>query len=100
MNYLLYPLRSLKEGRKQGEFHLGTCTFENGQLVLDVPDKKMTARLRQHFSSPLRVRVFDGQGEVVMAHRFQELAPGTQEHFEEGLRRLLRVDILPVREAI
>jgi hypothetical protein len=100
VNYLLYPVRSGKEGRKQGEFHLGTCRFENGQLELDVPDKKMAARLRQHFGTSFRVRVFGGEGDNVMAHRFEELAPGTREHFQEGLRCLLRVDVLPIPEPI
>lgn len=99
MNYLLYPMRNTKEGRKPGEFHVGTCTFQNGRVALDVPDKKMSIRLQQHFALPLRVRFFDGVADNVMAHGFEELAPGTPEHFEEGLRRLLRLDLMPVPEA-
>ena len=96
--YVVFPLRASKEGRKRGEYPLGTVEFSLPDILFDIPDRKVLARLRKHFSQNYKIPVFAGT-EGVMAHRFEELEPADEGHFEEGLRRLVRLDMVAIREA-
>ena len=99
MRFVLLPLRNSKEGRKRGEFPLGTVSYREPQIEMEVPDRRTCARLREHFSQTYRVRIFRGAEENVMAHGFEELAPGSERHFDEGLRRLPRLDLIAILES-
>jgi len=95
---VLYPVRYTKEGRRLGEFPVGTVVLAEGQIVVDVPDKKIRAKVEELFGQPFKVRVPRGNVETVLGHSWQELSPGHPLHFQEGLRRLLRLDLMARQE--
>lgn len=99
MSRVLYPLRTTREGRQVGEFPVGTVAWslEEG-VVLDCPDRDLFRRLHRHFSGPLLARRGRGSAATVLTHEWQELAPGTEEHFHEALARLHRLGVV-AREA-
>ena len=98
MKLVVFPLRSGKEGRKRGEYALGTMENGPSDIAFDIPNRNTLSRLRKHFSETYKIRVFAG-AEGLMAHRFEELAPATEGHFEEGLRRLVHIDMIAILES-
>jgi hypothetical protein len=90
---ILYRLRNTREGRKREELPAGTLTFEGGQLVLDVPDRKLAQRILALFGETYRVRAVRGSPETFFAHTWIDLPPGSEQHFDEGLRRLVRLEL-------
>lgn len=99
MKYVILPVRSTKEGRKRGEFPVGTVHFADSLVHFEVPDRRICERLRKHFSQDFRVRVFRGSGDNIMAHGFESLPAGNERHFDEALRRLLRLDFMAIPES-
>lgn len=95
---VLYPVKYTKEGRRHGEFPVGTVMLAGGQIVVDVPDKKLRAKVEELFAQPFKVRVSLGNVETVLGHSWREVAPGHPLHFQEGLRRLLRLDLMARQE--
>ena len=98
MKQVLYPMRSTREGRKVGEFPVGSVVFRDGQVLVDVPDRKLQSRLEALFGETYRVRRVQGGWETALAHSWEELPPGSERHFDEGLRRLLRLDLTALPE--
>lgn len=99
--YLILPILSNKEGRKYGEFHIGTidCHIlpdQQVQIDIDVPDRAKSQLVRSHFSKSFPCRVFIGQAEQIMAHRRETLEPGSLAHFEEAVRRLMSHNLVAV----
>ena len=99
MMLVIYPILNGKEGRKRGEYPLGTLSFGAGGCEIDIPDRKVASRVRSLLSETFSVRVFAGSGETFMAHRFEQLEPGDERHFDEALRRLICLDLLAVDES-
>ncbi len=95
MTYSLYPLVKVRNGRKLGEFSLGTLGF-NADTGLEIfcPDAGVKRRLDDFFSSPLLVRQPLGSATTVMTYTWKELEPGTEEHFKESLTRLHTLGIM------
>ena len=94
MNLLLYPLIATRDGRQLGEFPLGGLAWNGSEgVVLDCPDREVSQRLHRHFLSPLSVRRVLGTPTSVLTHEWRELAPGTEEHFQEALARLHRLGL-------
>ncbi len=89
MDYVLYPLVMARDGRKLGEFPLGTVSFdqENG-IRVDCPDGGLNRRLSEYFTTPRRVRRKLGSVETVLTYAWEELEPGSQEYFQESIARL------------
>ncbi len=95
---VLYPVKYTKEGRRLGEFPVGTVDLTDGRIVVDVPDKKIRGKVEELFGQPFKIRVPRGSAETVLGHSWQEVGPGHPQHFQEGLRRLLRVDLMARHE--
>ena len=96
MDYVLYPLVMARDGRKTGEFPLGTVSFddENGVKV-DCPDVGLNRRLTEFFSTPRRVRRKLGSVDTVLTYTWEELEPGTEEYFQESISRLQCLGFVP-----
>jgi hypothetical protein len=90
---ILYRLRTTREGRKREEFPAGTLTFEDGKTVVDVYDKVLRAKIQQLFAEQYRVRVVRGTPDTYLAHAWITLEPGSEQHFDEGLRRLVHLEL-------
>lgn len=95
MNRILLPLIATREGRQPGEFPVGTVSWSAAEgVVLECPDRDLFRRLHHHFSSPLPARRARGSVASVLTHEWEELAPGTEEHFREALARLHRLGVV------
>ena len=94
MKVAIYPMRQTKEGRKQGEFPVGSLELVEGQVVVDIPDRRLASQVRDLFCNVFRVRRMLGGMETAMAHTWEDLLPGGERHFDEGVRRLLRLDLV------
>ncbi len=95
MNMLVYPLLPTRDGRQQAEFPVGTLSFGVAEgVVLDCPDREVFRRLHRHFSFPLTVRRGRGASTSVLSHEWEELSPGTEEHFREAVARLHRLGVV------
>ncbi len=96
MDYVLYPLVMARDGRKLGEFPLGTVSFdsENG-IKVDCPDVGLNRRLTEFFNTPRRVRRKLGSAESVFTYAWEELEPGTEEYFQESISRLHCLGFVP-----
>ncbi len=96
--FLILPVLNSKEGRKFSEFHLGTLRFveATGEVEIDIPDPKKDKAVRAHFGRAFGVRYFSGSGDQILTHRRAVLEPGTMEHFEEAVRRLLDLGMVAV----
>ena len=96
MDYVLYPLVMARDGRKTGEFPLGTVSFddENGVKV-DCPDVGLNRRLTEFFSTPRRVRRKLGSVDTVLTYTWEELEPGTEEYFQGSISRLHCLGCVP-----
>ncbi|MBQ7502974.1 hypothetical protein IJT93_09780 [bacterium] len=88
MQYVIYPLVSGREGKKRGEFPVGSVSFEDGSISLECPDYAINRRLEGLFCSSLRVRRPLGSPEGVLTYGWTELEPGSEEHFYEAAARL------------
>lgn len=88
MQYVIYPLVNGREGRKKGEFPVGTAALEDGAVSLECPDYAVNRRLEALFCGTLRVRRPLGGPESVLTYGWTELEPGGEEHFLEALARL------------
>ena len=86
---LVYPLIKTRDGRQQAEFPVGSVSWTPAEgVVLDCPDRDVFRRLHRHFSFPLTVRRARGSPTSVLTHEWEELSPGTEEHFREAVARL------------
>ena len=90
---IVYRVRNTKEGRKRDEFPAGTLEFREGQLLLEVPDRALASRIQKLFQEPFRVRVVRGSTDTYLAHSWTQLEPGDERHFDEGLRRLIQLNL-------
>ena len=95
---ILYRLRNTKEGRKREEFPVGTLFFSDGQVRAEVSDRSLQKRIQQLFSESFRVRVVRGSPDTFLAHAWVTLEPGSEQHFDEGLRRLVHLELDGVDE--
>lgn len=95
---VLYPLLRTREGRRQGEFPLGTLVWSPQGVEVDCRDNRLAARVRKLFAEPLRMRVAVGTAESVIGHRWVELESGSEEHFLECVRQLRRLDLVALSE--
>lgn len=95
---ILYRLRNTKEGRKREEFPVGTVSFREGQTCIEVSDRALSKRIGQLFAETFRVRVVRGTPETFLSHAWLSLEPGTEQHFDEGLRRLVHLELDVVDE--
>jgi len=91
---VLYRLRTTKEGRKREEFPAGSLDFQEGKLVLEVPDRTLAKNITRLFEETYQVRVVRGSAETFLGHAWQNLEPGSEQHFDEGLRRLVRLNLV------
>lgn len=88
MQYVVYPLVNGREGRKKGEFPVGTIEVEEGAVKLECPDYAIHRRLENLFCSSLRVRRPLGGPDGALTYGWIELEPGSDEHFSEAAARL------------
>ena len=93
---ILYRLRNTREGRKRDEFPSGTIAFENGQLLLDVPDRNLARSIVKLFEESFRVREVRGSTDTFLGHCWVMLQPGGEQHYDEGLRQLVRLNLVVV----
>ncbi len=92
---LIYPLLQTRDGRQQAEFPVGSLSWDSSSgVVLDCPDREVFRRLHRHFSFPLTVRRPRGASTSVLAHEWEELSPGTEEHFREAVARLHHLGVV------
>lgn len=95
MNLLIYPLLKTRDGRRIGEFPVGSLSWEASTgTVLDCPDRELFRLLHRHFSWPIAVRRAQGGLGTVLVHEWEELPPGSEEHFREAVSRLHRLGLL------
>ncbi len=95
---ILYRVRNTREGRKRDEFPVGTLNFRDGKLVLEVPDRGLASRIERLFQEPFRVRVVRGSTDTFLSHAWIEIEPGDERHYDEGLRRLIQLDLTAEEE--
>ena len=88
MQYSIFPLVSTRTGRKSGEFPLGSVSFSEEGLKVDLPDATIQRRVETLFTSPLRIRRALGEINVALTYTWEDLEPGTEEHFQEAVARL------------
>jgi len=91
---ILYRLRSTREGRKRDEFPSGTIDFVEGQVQLDVPDKELARAIHKLLQESFRVRAVRGSTETFLGHAWITLEPGSEQHFDEALRHLVRLNLM------
>ncbi|MBS2034939.1 hypothetical protein JST97_08120 [bacterium] len=91
---ILYRLRSTREGRKRDEFPSGEIHYENGSVILDVPDRALAKSIQKHFQESFRVRAVRGSLETFLGHTWIDLHPGSEQHFDEGLRQLVHLNLI------
>lgn len=91
---ILYRLRSTREGRKRDEFPSGEIFYEAGGMRLDVPDRNLAKSIQKHFQESFRVRAVRGTLDTFLGHAWIELEPGSEQHFDEGLRQLVRLNLV------
>lgn len=92
---LLYPLREVAGEVVPGEFPVGAVAYSAGEgVVVDCPDRELAQRLHELFFKPLQVRVCRDAGRSVLAHAWEELSPGTPEHYQEALYRLRQLGVV------
>lgn len=91
---IVYRLRNTKEGRKRDEFPSGELHYQNGSVQLDVPDRTLAKSIQKHFQESFRVRAVRGSLETFLGHAWVDLHPGTEQHFDEGLRQLVRLNLV------
>jgi hypothetical protein len=91
---ILYRLRSTREGRKRDEFPSGSVEFVDGQVRLDVPDRNLARSIQALLQETFRVREVRGTPETFLGHAWIELSPGSEQHFDEALRHLVRLNLV------
>lgn len=89
---MLYGYKRTSKGRVRSEFPLGSIEW-NGQPVVNVRDRNLRDNLRNYFTVPLWVPVPLGDEHMMMGHTWEELKPGTEEHFLEAVKRLHSQDM-------
>ena len=89
---MLYSLRKTPNGRLKGEFPLGSLRWENG-LVVEIRDRHVRDAVKEYFQEPVWVPLPLGDGQKLLAHTWECLEPGDEEHFMEAARRLYRKDL-------
>jgi hypothetical protein len=92
---VLYPLRPVGGSRKPGEFPVGSVYFDGTQVQIDCPDRELRTRLQELFLQPIRVRAARGEQEQVLAHVWETLEPGTEQHFTACVARLHQYGLAP-----
>jgi hypothetical protein len=90
---ILYRLRNTKEGRRREEFPVGTLDFREGQVIVEVSDRQLSKQVKALFGETFRVREARGQVDTYLGHAWVDLVPGNERHFDEGLRRLVRLSL-------
>lgn len=91
---IIYRLRNTREGRKRDEFPSGEIHFADGAVRVDVPDRNLARSLQKHFQETFRVRAVRGSLETFLGHSWVELQPGSEQHFDEGLRQLVHLNLI------
>ena len=91
---ILYRLRVTREGRKRDEFPSGSIFFEAGQLRLDVPDRQLARSIQNLFQEPFQVRSVRGSTDTFLSHSWVTLQPGSEQHFDEAVRQLVRLNLV------
>ncbi len=91
---ILYRLRTTREGRKRDEFPSGHIFFEEGQVRLDVPDRPLAKSIRTHMLESFRVRAVRGSTDTFLSHTWVTLEPGSEQHFDEAIRQLVRLNLV------
>jgi hypothetical protein len=92
VNLLIHPLLKTRDGRKIGEFPVGSLSWDAATgTVLDSPDRDLLRLLQRHFLWPIMVRRARGGPASALLHEWEELAPGSEEHFREAVNRLHRL---------
>lgn len=92
--WVVYRLRSTREGRKREEFPAGTLDWGEGGLHLDIPDRTLSRSIKSLFGEVFRVRAVRGGPETFLGHSWLQLEPGSEQHFDEALRRLVRLNLV------
>lgn len=92
---VLYPLRPVAGGRKPGEFPVGSVHFDGAEVRIDCPDRELRARLQELFLKPVKVRAPRGEPDQVLAHAWETLEPGTEQHFAACVARLHQYGLTP-----
>jgi len=59
-----------------------------------VPDRSLAKSIQKHFQESFRVRAVRGSLETFLGHAWVDLLPGTEQHFDEGLRQLVRLNLV------
>lgn len=91
---ILYRLRNTRSGRRRDEFPAGSLDFVDGRLALEVHDKALSKKLSALFAETYRVRRVCGSPETFLGHTWVDLQPGSEQHYHEGLRRLIHLDLM------
>lgn len=95
---VLYPLIRTRDGRRQGEFPVGTLEWDGERVQVHCRDRALGTRLKEFFAEPILIRVPQGTVETVIGHSWVRLEPGSEDHFLEGVRRLRRLDLTATLE--
>ncbi|MGM9998783.1 MAG: hypothetical protein ACI38Q_05265 [Candidatus Bruticola sp.] len=96
MEYALYPLVMARDGRKLGEFPLGTISFSDEEgIKVECPDIGLNRRLSGYFNQVRRVRRALGATDKVFTYVWEDLEPGSEEYFRESMARLHCLGFIP-----
>ncbi len=95
---VLYPIVRGPQGRARGEFPVGKVGWDGSSVTIHCRDRGIRERLERLFFKPLVIRTPLGSYESALAHRWEELPSGTEEHFFECTRRLHQLNLMPTFE--
>lgn len=90
---ILYRLRTTREGRKRDEFPSGEIYYKDGAIHLEVADRNLAKTIQSHFQQCFKVRAVRGSQETFLGHTWLELSPGSEHHFDEGIRQLVHLNL-------
>lgn len=95
---VLYPIVKGPQGRSAGEFPVGKIEWDGRSVTIHCRDRSIRERLERLFFKPLLIRSPLGHWETALAHRWEQLPSGTEEHFFECTRRLHQLNLMAAFE--
>lgn len=97
MAWAVFSLIKGRNGRSASRFSVATISTDpEGKVVIDCPNREMRARLEEHFSSAVQVRVPVAKPPHFFSYGWQQLQPGEDRHLREKLYRLHWLDLVAV----
>lgn len=97
MTWVLYSLMQGRDGRKPSAFSAASITVsDEWKVIIDCPNREVFRKLRDFFGSPLKVRTHIAKPPHFYSYSWQEVEPGSEQHFREALNRLHQINMVAV----